>query len=99
MLYWLTDSFVTSARYYAEAARHPWQPSHQRSPPIEAPTGISYFTHDGTVGLGLGLESQFNLVFQRRHERGGHFAPAEVPETIVQDVRDMFRPFRTAECR
>lgn len=94
MLYWLTDSFVTSARFYAEAARHPWQPSHERSPAIEAPTGISHFAHDGTVGLGAGIESMFNLVFERHHDKGGHFAPAEVPETIVADIREMFRPLR-----
>ncbi|HSN70534.1 MAG TPA: hypothetical protein VLT59_03455, partial [Steroidobacteraceae bacterium] len=94
MLYWITDSFVTSARFYAEAARHRWQPSHDRCPAIEAPTGISHFVHDGTVGLGAGMESMFNLVFQRTHDRGGHFAPAEVPETIVTDLRDMFRPLR-----
>jgi hypothetical protein len=94
MIYWFTDSFVTSARFYAEAARNRWQPSHDRTPVVEAPTGISHFEHDGTVGLGAGMESMFNLVFQRTHDRGGHFAPAEVPQTIVTDIRDMFRPLR-----
>lgn len=94
MLYWLTDSFVTSARFYAEAARNLWQPSHQRSPLVGAPTGISYFTHDGTVGLGAGMESMFNVAFQRTHGRGGHFAPCEAPAAIVADLRDMFRPLR-----
>jgi len=94
MLYWLTDSFVTSARFYAEAARNLWQPSHSRSPMVEAATGISHFSHDGTVGLGAGMESMFNLVFQQTHESGGHFAPAEAPEAIVSDLREMFRPLR-----
>src|SRR3546814_13465353 len=76
MIYWLTDSFGTSARFYAEAARHLWQPSHDLEPLVQAPSGISHFTHDGTTGLGSGLESLFNLVFERRHDRGGHFAPA-----------------------
>lgn len=94
MLYWLTDSFVTSARFYAEAARNPWQPSHGGDPLVAAPTGISHFTADGTVGLGAGLEAQFNIAQHRIHARGGHFAPAEVPETIITDIRDMFRPLR-----
>src|SRR3546814_6285360 len=94
MIYWLTDSFGTSARFYAEAARHLWQPSHDLEPLVQAPSGISHFTHDGTTGLGSGLESMFNLVFERRHDRGGHFAPAEVPELIVDDIRAMFRPMR-----
>jgi microsomal epoxide hydrolase len=94
MIYWFTDSFVTSARFYAEAARNTWQPSHDRTPVVEAPTGISHFEHDGTVGLGAGMESMFNLVFERKHDRGGHFAPVEVPDTIVTDIRDVFRPLR-----
>ena len=94
MIYWLTDSFGTSARFYAEAARHLWQPSHDLEPLVQAPSGISHFTHDGTTGLGSGLEAMFNLVFERRHDRGGHFAPAEVPDLIVDDIRAMFRPMR-----
>jgi microsomal epoxide hydrolase len=94
MLYWLTDSFVTSARFYAEAARNPWSPSHDRTPLIGAPTGISHFDNDGTAGLGSGTASLFNLVFERRQERGGHFAHIEAPEAIVGDIRDMFRPLR-----
>ncbi len=26
--------------------------------------------------------------------RGGHFAALEVPELLVQDIREFFRPFR-----
>jgi pimeloyl-ACP methyl ester carboxylesterase len=37
MLYWLTDSFVTSVRYYYEAAEHQWQPVHERAPAIAVP--------------------------------------------------------------
>ena len=40
-LYWVTKSFVNSARFYGDAVRHPWSPSHDRSPLIEAPTGIT----------------------------------------------------------
>jgi microsomal epoxide hydrolase len=94
MIYWFTESFVTSARFYAEAARHPWQPSHQRTPVVEAPTGISYFDNDGTAGLGVDSGPLFNLVFERRHPRGGHFAHIEAPEAVVHDVREMFRPMR-----
>lgn len=94
MIYWLTDSFVTSARFYAEAARHQWQPSHDRQPLVPVPTGISHFAGDGTTGLGVGASPLFNLVQERRHAKGGHFAPVEAPDAIVQDIRDMFRPMR-----
>ena len=39
MIYWLTQSYGTSARYYYEAVHNPWQPSHSLSPVVQAPTG------------------------------------------------------------
>lgn len=94
MIYWLTDSFVTSARFYAEAGRNPWVPAHDRTPSVEAPTGISRFDHDGTSGVAAGSDGMFNLVFERRHPKGGHFAHIEAPEAIVTDIRETFRPLR-----
>ena len=38
MLYWATQSFHTSVRYYYEGAHIPWVPSHSRLPVVEAPT-------------------------------------------------------------
>jgi hypothetical protein len=43
---WLTQSYVTSARYYYESAHQPWTPSHNRTPVIEAPTGVILFSND-----------------------------------------------------
>ncbi len=94
MIYWLTDSFVTSARFYAEAARHPWMPSHDRMPLVEAATGISRFVHDGTSGVAAGSDGLFNVVQDRTHMTGGHFAHVEAPEAIVDDLRSLFRPLR-----
>ena len=36
----------------------------------------------------------YNLRWTNRLQRGGHFAPAEVPQDIVQDIRDAFRDLR-----
>ena len=41
MIYWVTQSYGTSARYYYEAAHDPWTPVHDRLPVVEAPVGIS----------------------------------------------------------
>src|SRR3546814_3951238 len=98
MIYWLTDSFGTSARFYAEAARHLWQPSHDLEPLVQAPSGISHFTHDGTTVLGSALDSMFNLVFERRHYRACHFAPPEVPVLFVSFILSMFMPMRGSDC-
>jgi hypothetical protein len=31
------------------------------------------------------------IVFERRHDRGGHFAAYEQPAALVQDLREMFK--------
>lgn len=93
MLYWLTDSFVTSARYYAEAAHNMWHPSHDRSPVVEAPTGVTYLGGD-IGGLRGDIESQFNMQYSKAHPSGGHFAPKENPQAVIEDIRATFRALR-----
>lgn len=93
-LYWVTQSFVSSARYYAEAARHPWQPSHSRAPVVEAPSGVSLFRGDGAALFGDAMVANYNVQLLREHSSGGHFAPLEVPEAVIGDIRDTFRPLR-----
>jgi hypothetical protein len=48
-LYWLTHSFGSSARFYYETAHHPWRPSHDRQPVVEAATGVARFPRDVIV--------------------------------------------------
>ena len=94
MLYWLTDTFVTSVRYYAEVVKNPWRPDHDRRPVVQAPTAITFLDHDMT-SQGRGWTADYyNLRWTNRLAHGGHFAPAEVPQEIVQDIRDAFRDLR-----
>jgi hypothetical protein len=93
-LYWLTDSFTTSVRYYHEAAAHPWSPSHRRSPAVQAPVGFTLFPRDAPVPPEEYLRQAYNLRFHRIREQGGHFAAAEQPDAIIEDLREMFRPLR-----
>ena len=39
-------------------------------------------------------ERFFNVQRWTNMPRGGHFAALEVPELLVQDIREFFRPFR-----
>jgi hypothetical protein len=94
MLYWLTNSFVTSARYYAEAARNPWQPSHDRSPRVEVPAGVTYLGGDVGRGAIPAVREDFDIRYENSHPGGGHFAPAEEPEVVINDIRATFRPLR-----
>jgi len=93
-IYWATQTFVTSARYYAEAVRQPWQPSHARSPAFEAPAGVSLMRNDRTALFPENSLQNYNM--HRRFDRnsGGHFAAAEEPAAIVEDIRSTFRDLR-----
>lgn len=94
MVYWLTESFVSAARYYAEAARHTWTPSHDGTPVVEAPTGYTLFLPD-TIALPRDwIPVYYNVCYAKERQVGGHFAPAEEPDAVVEDIRATFRPLR-----
>jgi pimeloyl-ACP methyl ester carboxylesterase len=96
MLYWLTESYGSSARYYYESAHQPWQPSHHRVPVVEAPSGIVVFEND-IIGMPRRwAERYFDLRRFTRVPRGGHFGAAEEPEIMVRELREFFRPLRGA---
>jgi len=97
MLYWATDSFVTSARLYRDSWKYDWSPSHSRQPTVEADTGVSLFLPDLPPGADMSwVHDYFNVSMLREHSRGGHFAAAERPQVIAGDLRDFFRPARAS---
>lgn len=104
-IYWATGTIGSSMRAYADAARHPWVPSHSRQPAVEAPTGITFLGGENPPGVATSdrvrlfregpRASFFNTVYLNAHERGGHFGYFENPQAVVHDLRSMFRPLRT----
>jgi pimeloyl-ACP methyl ester carboxylesterase len=95
-LYWLTRSFGSSARFYYETMHHPWQPSHPRSPVVEAPTAVAVFPADIIRMPRAWTERYCNVQRYTVMPAGGHFAPMEEPERLVEDIRAFFRPLRAA---
>jgi pimeloyl-ACP methyl ester carboxylesterase len=93
-LYWVTQSFGTSARYYYECTHNPWRPSHDRRPVVEAPTGVGLFQKEVVLMPRRWAECYYDLRRWTVMPRGGHFAPMEEPELLVEDVRAFFRPLR-----
>ncbi|WP_157221100.1 epoxide hydrolase family protein [Flavisphingomonas formosensis] len=99
-LYWATDSFVTSARLYRDSWKQEWRPSHTRQPMVEVPTGVSLLLSDLPPDADMRwLQGYFNLTMLREHAVGGHFAAAERPQAIVEDLRAFFRPMRKRSAR
>ncbi len=95
MIYWVTNSYVTSARFYWESAHHLWAPEHDRMPVVEAPTAVALFPQELCLMPRQFLQSYYNLKQLHTMPRGGHFAPAEQPELLVEDVREFFRTLRS----
>ncbi|MDF3308603.1 epoxide hydrolase [Rhodococcus sp. T2V] len=96
MLYWITQSYPSAARFYYEAATHPWQPDHDRTPAIQAPAGLSIFRDDNPPGASFDwLPAMYaEIAHQRVHEVGGHFGAMERPDDVVTDIRATFRNLR-----
>ena len=93
-LYWISESYGTSARYYYEAAHNLWKPSHDRHPVVEAPTGIAVFLKEVMLMPRKWAERYYNLKRWTVMPSGGHFAPMEEPHRLVEDIRAFFRPLR-----
>lgn len=54
------------------------------------PLGLSFFPRDVIVLPSSWGRTLGPVVFEKRHEEGGHFASFEKPEVLVGDVRAMF---------
>lgn len=105
MIFWANNAIGTSIRTYANNHRYPWTPSHDRSPVVEAPTGITFVGYENPPGITTAdrvrsfLESDraswYNHVNVTAHERGGHFIPWEVPDEWTDDLRGTFHERRS----
>ena len=93
-LYWVTQSYGTSARYYYECTHNPWKPSHDRQPVVEAETGVGLFLKEVALFPRRFAERYYNLKSWTVMPSGGHFAPMEEPELLVNDIRKFFRTRR-----
>jgi microsomal epoxide hydrolase len=104
-IYWAGNAIDTSIRTYANNNRYPWTPSHDRTPTIEAPTGITFVGYENPPGVTTPDERIQNFLSSDRaawynhtnltaHAAGGHFIPWELPTEWTDDLRRTFRPYR-----
>lgn len=98
-LYWFTQSIGSSMQLYAEQFRAGSRAADNYSgavPParIEAPTGIGVYPEEVALLPRKVCEKAANLVYWNVLDAGGHFAPAEVPATYVEELRTFFRALR-----
>ena len=89
MLYWVTGTAGSAARFYYEMMHA--QPDWVRSP-SSTPIGVAAFAED--VSIRRYGELGNNIVHWSDFDRGGHFAAMEAPDLLVGDIRNFFRTLR-----
>jgi epoxide hydrolase len=89
MLYWLTGTANSSARFYYENMH---DTGSWGQPPATTPTGVAVFAED--YAIRRYAEAANNIVHWTEFDRGGHFAAMEAPDLLVGDLREFFRGLR-----
>jgi pimeloyl-ACP methyl ester carboxylesterase len=97
-LYWFNTSFASSIRLYAEQFSKPSaltrEPTGDRPKIIESPTGFGIFPKELLFIPRSVAEEHTDLRRWTVFDRGGHFAPAERPDAVVDELRAFFRDLR-----
>jgi pimeloyl-ACP methyl ester carboxylesterase len=93
-IYWWNTSFASSIRLYAEQFRKPMVLAHDRERVIDAPTGFAVFPKELLFIPRAVAERTTDLRRWTVFDRGGHFAPAERPDAVVDELRAFFRDLR-----
>jgi pimeloyl-ACP methyl ester carboxylesterase len=94
MIYWVTRTFGSAARFYYEAAHNPWTPCHDHWPRVPVPTGVAVFPNEVMLQPRRWAERHYDLRQWNTMPAGGHFGPMEEPAALAEDIRALFRPLR-----
>lgn len=81
---------ATQRIYYEERYRQPEPTFDEVAKYIDVPLGISHAPKELAVLPIAWHETMGPIVFQRKWDKGGHFAAHEQPEMLVADLREMF---------
>ncbi|KAJ7863481.1 Alpha/Beta hydrolase protein [Mycena olivaceomarginata] len=81
---------AASLRIYFEAGNRNLGKAYISTSPPAIPLGVSYFPKELLVFPKSWTRKIGNIVFERDHDSGGHFAAYEKPNELVDDLRQMF---------
>ncbi|GHO63725.1 hypothetical protein KSC_026170 [Ktedonobacter sp. SOSP1-52] len=87
MIYWLTNTAASSARFYYEAAH----PTMTPTSPTTVPLGLSHFGNDHPAIRSFASRDHANIVSWKVYEQGNHFATQAAPELLINDIRSFFQ--------
>jgi pimeloyl-ACP methyl ester carboxylesterase len=91
-LYWMTQTIHSSFRMYFEGRKAPLQFGEGEF--VHAPTAIAHFPRELPFPPRVWIERGYNVQHWTEMPSGGHFAAAEEPELLADDLRAFFRRFR-----
>lgn len=91
MIYWVTQTAGSAARFYYEKAHDPVV---TQSSYVQVPTGFASFTHDIIPAPREFAARFFNIQRWTEMPHGGHFAALEVPGPLATQLREFFRLYR-----
>ena len=90
-IYWLTGSIASSLRMYYEQFRFGPPPAlHDRPRIIDVPTGFGVFPRELLFIPRSRAAELTNLQRWSVLDAGGHFAPAETPQVVADEIRSFF---------
>jgi pimeloyl-ACP methyl ester carboxylesterase len=88
---WLTNTALSGARLYWEY----WGKGYFNAKGVSIPVAVSVFPDELYPAPRSWTEQAYaNLVYYKRHEKGGHFAAWEQPQLLSEDVRAGFKSLR-----
>ena len=89
-LYWLTSTGLSSGRLFWESKLPFFAPKG-----VTIPVAVCAFPDEIYTAPKSWTEKAFpNLIFYKRHDKGGHFAAWEQPQALTEDIRESFRSLR-----
>ncbi|TCM35279.1 epoxide hydrolase family protein [Kribbella sp. VKM Ac-2568] len=99
MLYWLTGTGASAARWYWEFGRFlaAAGASGQAPPPVSVPVGFTTFPGELWAAPRSWVETVYpGLAYFNEVDSGGHFAAWEDPDLFATEVRAAFRALRNS---
>lgn len=87
-LYWMTETIHSSGRLYYESSRAPLQFKENEQVPV--PCAIAHFPREAPFPPRAWVERGYNIQQWTEMPRGAHFAAAEEPELLAQDIAGFF---------
>ena len=89
-LYWVTNTAISSARFYWESKFNLYNAAN-----VSIPAGVSVFPGENYQAPRSWAERAYHkLIYFNEVEKGGHYAAWEQPELFARELRAAFRTLR-----